>query len=136
MCAVACASVHSAATPAYLNAPCAPRTQIAANDDICREAMESGGTDTLLELMRGATEARAAGASSSPDQAAAADADADAGADVDSNGNGAGAGGAAAGRDAAVELARGAAGALRQLANSDAVKSQLAELGALEAIIL
>ncbi|KAI8467114.1 MAG: hypothetical protein J3K34DRAFT_524021 [Monoraphidium minutum] len=99
--------------------------QIAANEDICKEAMELGGTGTLLALLRDATDARAAPAAAAA-AAASEPADADDGADA-----GAGAGGAGA----AVELARGAAGALRQLANSDAVKSQLAELGALDAIM-
>jgi hypothetical protein len=86
--------------------------------------MECGGTDALLALLRDATAARATAAGR--DAAAADTADADSGA---ANGGGRGT------RDATAELARGAAGALRQLANSDAVKSQLAELGALESIV-
>lgn len=47
-----------------------------------------------------------------------------------------GAGGKKGGKEvAAASLAGGAAGALRQLANSDVVKSQLAELGVLEVTV-
>jgi hypothetical protein len=95
--------------------------------------MEAGGTDTLLCLLRDATAAAAAG--HAPGAAAAAPDSAGPESDA-SNDGGVADGGARKGpRGAAAELARGAAGALRQLANSDAVKSQLAELGVLESIV-
>jgi hypothetical protein len=93
--------------------------------------MESGGTDTLLVLLRDATSARAGGAAAAAVTGEQEDAD-DAVAGGGGSRDGSGGGGV---RGAAADLARGAAGALRQLANSDAVKSQLAEAGALEAIM-
>lgn len=96
--------------------------------------MEAGGTTTVLSLLRDATALRAGGATAADAEADVADAPRGLTRE-DSDVSVAAAAGGGGGAKAAVELARSAASALRQLANSDAVKSQLAEAGALEAIV-
>jgi hypothetical protein len=85
---------------------------VAANDDACRGFSDDGGVRACLELLRRAVAASAATAT--------------AGAATTT-------GAPAAGSPAA--LARAAAGALRQLANSDPVKTLLAGDGALDVIV-
>jgi hypothetical protein len=90
---------------------------VAANDDACRGFSDDGGVRACLALLRRAVER-----SSSEGE----------------GGGGGGGGSGSASRPAPAcpaALARSAAGALRQLANSDPVKEQLAGEGALDVIV-
>lgn len=92
---------------------------VAANDDACRGFSDDGGVRACLGLLRRAVDAAAASAAP---RAAPASADASSSSSFSSG-------------SSPIALARSAAGALRQLANSDPVKAQLAGDGALDVIV-